>query len=196
MIWIFSFVCTALSNSVSNITSQPTASSSNQLLLPNSQNSTAQNHTTLPRQGGAFSISATLPSSSGGVHRTIPRTLVTSGSLRLKREYSMHQPVAPLFDSKSMHSKTPTKEKNPSPRAINAPVVIPSSIPSTLSSGDPAVRTNAFYDSACSRDVPSTSTNSVEIKPADMPSTSGIYKVTLRKLFFLFVVIVVDFLFC
>ncbi|XP_058809253.1 uncharacterized protein LOC131674535 [Phymastichus coffea] len=167
-----------LSNSVSNITSQPTTSS-NQLLLPNSQNSTAQSHqqhTTLPRQGGAFSISATLPNSSGGVHRTIPRTLATSGSLRLKREYSVRQPIAPLFDAKSTHSKTPTKEKNPSPRSSNTRVVIPSSIPSTLTSGDPAVRTNAFYDTSCSRDVPSTSTNSVDVKPSDIPSTSGTYK--------------------
>lgn len=175
------FLFSALSSSVSSITPQHTVSSSNQLLLPNSQNTPVQNyqqHTTLPRQGGAFTISATLPNSNGGAHRTIPRTLVTSGSLRLRREYPVHQSVAPLFDTPLILPKNIPSDGNPSPRSIIPSTVIPSSVPSTLLSGDAAVRTNAFYDSSCSRDPsPSTSSKSAETKPADIPSTLCNYKV-------------------
>lgn len=74
---------------------------SNLLSVPNQSShsmpsTTSNHHTTLPRQSGAFMISSTLPSS--GAHRTIPRTLTTSCSLRLRRELSPHHTVAPLSD--------------------------------------------------------------------------------------------------
>ncbi|KAJ8688537.1 hypothetical protein QAD02_024332 [Eretmocerus hayati] len=145
-----------LSNSASNITSSHPVSPTNQLLLPNSQSPRAQNahqhHTTLPRQSGAFTISATVPDSSAGVHRTIPRSLAPSGSLRLRREYSMHQSAAPLFNTPLVLQKSTKEDRNPSPRS-SVSTVIPSSVPSTLSSGDPALQTNVLYDSACSRDL-------------------------------------------
>ena len=160
-----------------------TTASSNQLLLPSPQNSSVQNfqqHTTLPRQGGAFTISATLPTSNAGTHRTIPRTLATSGSLRLRKEYPGHQSIAPLFDTPLILPKNPTGDGNPSPRSTISSTVIPSSVPSTLSSGDAAVRTNAFYDTSCSQDVPSTSVKPIELKPADMPSSVCNYKVRIK----------------
>lgn len=43
-----------------------------------------QTHTTLPRQTGAFTISATLPNSSVTAHRTIPRTLTTRTGAKLQ----------------------------------------------------------------------------------------------------------------
>ncbi|XP_023290655.1 uncharacterized protein LOC105696319 isoform X2 [Orussus abietinus] len=89
-------------------------------------------HTTLPRQGGAFTISATLPSAGASTHRTIPRTLATSGSLRLRREFTGHQSVVPLFDD-SLKSVSPQR----SPRS--APPVIP-----IAESG--GTRTDAFYE--------------------------------------------------
>lgn len=61
-----------------NITVQP---------LPNMQSTipkSYQTHTTLPRQTGAFTISATLPNSSVTTHRTIPRTLTTRTGAKLQ----------------------------------------------------------------------------------------------------------------
>lgn len=61
-----------------NITVQP---------LPNMQSTipkSYQTHTTLPRQTGAFTISATLPNSSVTTHRTIPRTLTTRTGTKLQ----------------------------------------------------------------------------------------------------------------
>ncbi|OAD60338.1 Integral membrane protein DGCR2/IDD [Eufriesea mexicana] len=43
-----------------------------------------QTHTTLPRQTGAFTISATLPNSNVTAHRTIPRTLTTRTGAKLQ----------------------------------------------------------------------------------------------------------------
>ncbi|XP_076179455.1 uncharacterized protein LOC143152812 isoform X2 [Ptiloglossa arizonensis] len=43
-----------------------------------------QTHTTLPRQSGAFTISATLSNSNVTAHRTIPRTLTTRTGTRLR----------------------------------------------------------------------------------------------------------------
>lgn len=43
-----------------------------------------QTHTTLPRQTGAFTISATLSNSNVTAHRTIPRTLTTRAGTRLR----------------------------------------------------------------------------------------------------------------
>lgn len=94
------------------------------------------NHTTLPRQGtGAFTISATLPSSGTSTHRTIPRTLATSGSLRLRREFTTHRSVAPLFD-------TPQKNLSSSPK--NTPQSAPPI--SNINDNKNIVHSDAFYD--------------------------------------------------
>ncbi|XP_043261174.1 uncharacterized protein LOC122402451 isoform X2 [Colletes gigas] len=61
-----------------DITTQPV--SNLQPVIPKSY----QTHTTLPRQSGAFTISATLSNSSVTAHRTIPRTLTTRTSTRLR----------------------------------------------------------------------------------------------------------------
>lgn len=106
----------------------------NILALPSSHSTIPKayhHHTTLPRQGGAFTISATLPSSGTSTHRTIPRTLATSGSLRLRREFTTHQAVAPLFD---------TPPRNVSPQNT------PQSAPPTAPSNDNSIRSDAFYD--------------------------------------------------
>jgi hypothetical protein len=168
----------ALSNSASSITPQHIVPSSNQLLLPNSQNSSVhscQQYTTLPRSSGAFTISATLPNTSTGIHRTIPRTLATSGSLRLRKEYPMHQSVVPLFDTSLINPKNTTDDGNLSPRSTIPPPVIPSSVPSTLSNGDAAVQTNVFYDISCSQDSSSVSAVAVDTKTTDKSLTN--YKV-------------------
>nr|XP_012140566.1 PREDICTED: putative GPI-anchored protein PB15E9.01c isoform X2 [Megachile rotundata] len=55
--------------------------------LPNLQPTVPKNyqtHTTLPRQTGAFTISATLSSSNANTHRTIPRTLTTRTGTKLQ----------------------------------------------------------------------------------------------------------------
>ncbi|XP_046751937.1 uncharacterized protein LOC124414871 isoform X1 [Diprion similis] len=110
-------------------------SQSNILSLPTSHSTIPKayhQHTTLPRQGaGAFTISATLPTSGTSSHRTIPRTLATSGSLRLRREFTAHQSVAPLFD---------TPPRNVSPQNT------PQSAPPTAPTNENSIRSDAFYD--------------------------------------------------
>ncbi|XP_051161477.1 uncharacterized protein LOC127281676 isoform X2 [Leptopilina boulardi] len=129
-----------------NITPQNSAVSSNMLLLPNSHSSVPKtyqqqhnhhhhhhqhHHTTLPRQGGAFTISATLPNSGASTHRTIPRSLATTGSLRLRREFMMHQPIAPLFDA---------------PPKCTSPERSPRSAPPSLPITDNAIRSDTLYE--------------------------------------------------
>ncbi|XP_011500129.1 PREDICTED: putative GPI-anchored protein PB15E9.01c [Ceratosolen solmsi marchali] len=159
-----------LSNSASSITSQQIVPSSNQLLLPNSQNSSVcshQQYTTLPRLNGAFTISTKLSNSSAGVHRTIPRTpATTSGSLQLRKEYPMHESAVPLFETSLILPKNTTDNGNPSPRSTIPPLVIPSSVPST-SSGDATVQKNIFYDISCPRDSSSISAVTGETAFAD-----------------------------
>lgn len=64
-----------------DVTAQPLSNfTQQQSAIPKSY----QTHTTLPRQTGAFTISATLPNSSVTAHRTIPRTLTTRTSAKLQ----------------------------------------------------------------------------------------------------------------
>lgn len=151
-------------------------------MLPNPQTSPAQNyqhHTTLPRQG-AFTISSTLAHSNSSVHRTIPRSLATSGSLRSRKEYLMQQTSAPVFDTPLIFAESKIGNEKLSPRSVVSASIIPSSIPSASSSTDAAVKTNAFYDTSCTRDLPSTSSaKSSEVKTVDTFSKLCNYKVNV-----------------
>ncbi|KAK0181702.1 hypothetical protein PV327_003965 [Microctonus hyperodae] len=90
-------------------------------------------HITLPRQGSAFTISATLPNASSiSTHRTIPRTLATSNNLRLRRDLVAHQSVAPLI--------------NPMPNEFKSPEHSPRYASSTATSNETAVQTAGAYD--------------------------------------------------
>lgn len=117
------FIFPGLSNSASSIGSQRAINTqNNQILMPNPPKRCPSNsypqHTTLPRQSGAFTISATLPTSHSGVHRSIPKTLSSSGSLRLRRDYPNQQVVPNLFNNSTLQPKNP-KEKSPSPKPTN-----------------------------------------------------------------------------
>ncbi|XP_076748804.1 uncharacterized protein LOC143422212 isoform X1 [Xylocopa sonorina] len=70
---------TSFTNQRTDITIQPPMSN-----LPPTMPKNYQTHTTLPRQTGAFTISATLPNSSLTTHRTIPRTLTTRTGSKLQ----------------------------------------------------------------------------------------------------------------
>ncbi|XP_011311227.1 uncharacterized protein [Fopius arisanus] len=98
----------------------------------NHQNTSKTYHTTLPRQGSAFTISATLPSSSVSTHRTIPRTLATSSNLRLRRDFLANKPVVPLFGEVLIDV--------PSGRQ-------PRSAPPTIPSTDSATQADFYADS-------------------------------------------------
>ncbi|XP_015123342.1 uncharacterized protein LOC107045555 [Diachasma alloeum] len=98
----------------------------------NHQNFSKTYHTTFPRQGSAFTISATLPSASVSTHRTIPRTLATSSNLRLRRDFLANKPVAPLFGELPMDF--------PSERQ-------PRSAPPTIPSTDSATQADFYTDS-------------------------------------------------
>lgn len=114
-------------------------------------------HTTLPRQGTAFTISATLPSSSVSTHRTIPRTLATSGNLRLRQDFMAHQQVAtPLFG-------TPPRNLSPGRPPRSAPPVMPSSEQNSI-------RSDAFYEDMVHG--PPSAPPQLESKPIDLPATS------------------------
>ncbi|XP_015606665.1 endochitinase A isoform X2 [Cephus cinctus] len=124
---------------ISSIVQQHTSIQNTMLSLPTSHSTvpkTYQQHTTLPRQGGAFTISATLPSSNTSSHRTIPRTLATSGSLRLRREFTAHPSVAPPpFD---------TPLRNVSPQ--HSPQSAPPTAPIQSQSNETTTRSDAFYE--------------------------------------------------
>lgn len=88
-------------------------------------------HNALSRQSSAFTISATLPSSSSiSTHRTIPRTLATSSNLRLRRDF-LNPPVVPLFDP-----LTKDKSSERSPRYVPPPFI----------SNENAGQSAGFYD--------------------------------------------------
>ncbi|XP_076231849.1 uncharacterized protein LOC143177661 [Calliopsis andreniformis] len=69
----------------SEVPAQPVSSSLQPNVLKN-----YQIHTTLPRQTGAFTISATLLNSSVTAHRTIPRTLTARSGTRLRDIMNNH----------------------------------------------------------------------------------------------------------
>ena len=149
-------------SNISNITPQHSAAATNMLLLPNSHTSTPktyQHHTTLPRQGGAFTISATLPNSGAAAHRTIPRSLATTGSLRLRREFTTHQSIAPLFD-------TPLKCISPQHSPRSAPPSIPAS--------DNAIRSDALYEDVLASKA---SSSQIDEKPPEVTPLMCNYKV-------------------
>ncbi|XP_044019992.1 putative uncharacterized protein DDB_G0292292 isoform X2 [Aphidius gifuensis] len=75
-------------------------------------------HTTLPRQGSAFTISTNTGIST---HRTIPRTLATSNHLRIRRDLLINQSV--LCDTKKINNITSTINKLPN----SAPPIVTSS---------------------------------------------------------------------
>ncbi|XP_043474127.1 uncharacterized protein LOC122506162 [Leptopilina heterotoma] len=140
-----------------NISSINPQHSSNILLLPNPSvpktyhhHHHHHHHTTLPRPGGAFTISATLPNSGANTHRTIPRSLATTGSLRLRREFMAHQPIAPLFDA---------------PPKCTSPERSPRSAPPSLPIADNAIRSDTLYEDV----LPSKAGGSqVEAKPPEI----------------------------
>ncbi|XP_044575033.1 GATA zinc finger domain-containing protein 7-like isoform X3 [Cotesia glomerata] len=66
-------------------------------------------HTALPRQGSAFTISATVPNPNTiSTHRTIPRTLTTSTNAKLRRDFVSHQQpgVLPLVNASTKNAKS------------------------------------------------------------------------------------------
>ncbi|XP_033226421.1 uncharacterized protein LOC117178951 isoform X1 [Belonocnema kinseyi] len=149
---------------ISSITPQHSVAASNMLLLPTSHSTTPKtyhHHTTLPRQGGAFTISATLPNSGGATHRTIPRSLATTGSLRLRREFLTHQPIAPLFDA---------------PAKCTSPRNSPRSAPPSLPISDDAIRSDALYEDVL---VSKETTVQIEGKPPEVTPLMCNYKPTL-----------------
>lgn len=76
------------STGITNFTYQIATASNDKQPLPSSHSTISKNyrhHTTFPRQsGGAFTISASLPSSDISAHRTIPRTLTNNTTTRIK----------------------------------------------------------------------------------------------------------------
>ncbi|CAB0034004.1 unnamed protein product [Trichogramma brassicae] len=117
-------------------------------------------HTTLPRQSTAYTISSSIPNTSVGSHRTIPRSLANNGSggggsssLRLPREESssVHQSVAaPIFEKLADHSDNIQSKanNNRSPRSMLPVSIVPSSVSSALTSCEAAVSTNTYYNSS------------------------------------------------
>lgn len=152
---------------ISSITPQHSVVASNMLLLPTPHSATPKtyhHHTTLPRQGGAFTISATLPNSGGVTHRTIPRSLATTGSLRLRREFLTHQPIAPLFDA---------------PPKCTSPLNSPRSAPPSLPISDNAIRSDALYEDVL---VSKETTAHIEGNPPEVTPLMCDYKVGLLGL--------------
>lgn len=92
----------------------------------------------------------------------------------------MQQSSTPVFDTPLIFSENKIGNEKSSPRSTNSTSIIPSSIPSASSSTDAAVKTNAFYDSSCTRDLPSTSsTKTAEVKSVDTFPTLCNYKVNI-----------------
>ncbi|XP_014217439.1 uncharacterized protein LOC106645972 [Copidosoma floridanum] len=169
----------ALSSSASNITVQNNSSPGNQRLQPSPQNSAGQSYrqTTLPRLGGAFTISATLSNAQAGVHRTIPRNLATSGSLRLRGEYSVQRSVDPFNSPLTSRKNNAAGNASPSPRAATSSTGVASNVPSTFSSGKGAVRTNAFFDmDSHSQEKTSTPAKTTDTKSKDASTSLCNYK--------------------
>ena len=101
------------SPSASSITSQH-SHKSNQALAQNSHttcNDNFQQHAIIPHQSGAFNISSTLPNPNLGNHRTIPKAIASSGSLRLQRDSSAHESVTPLLNTPMLNTKDATTDK-------------------------------------------------------------------------------------
>lgn len=111
--------------------------------VPNSQASSKpyQPHTTLPRQTGAFTISATLPNSSVTAHRTIPRTLTTRTGARLRE--MMTDCSANEF---LRLSSTGVASQN-LPRSM---------LQSSLAKQEKAVNSDVFYENVATEPPPST----------------------------------------
>lgn len=171
-----------MTSSPSNVISQLATQSNNRLSLLSNQNLPAQNyqkHAITPHQSGAYNISSTLPNSSLGSHRTIPRIMPSTGSLRLPREQSTQRPTAPCFEKPFAITDNGISNEHRSPRSKKATSVIPSSVPSTLSSGEAAVRTNAFYDSSSTKDTSVTLAKAIDTKTTTQSSTAHNYKVRL-----------------
>ncbi|XP_014234168.1 uncharacterized protein LOC106657273 isoform X2 [Trichogramma pretiosum] len=172
---------------------------SKQLMLPTNQNAPpVQNyhqHTTLPRQSTAYTISSSIPNTSVGSHRTIPRSLANgsgggggggSSSSRLPREESssVHQSVAaPIFEKLADHSdNTQSKaNNNRSPRSMLPVSIVPSSISSALTSCEAAVSTNTYYNSSSIAKTSYTLSKAVEPKSSSQTLASLNFKPPLAS---------------
>ncbi|XP_066602905.1 mucin-2-like isoform X2 [Prorops nasuta] len=107
---------------VANIGPQHAMENSSINLLPNSHSANPKSyhkqHTTLPRQSGAFTISASLPNSNISTHRTIPRTLATRNGSRIREiinDFTMEE-----FFHLPSRTISPTPTPRPTPANISS----------------------------------------------------------------------------
>ncbi|XP_053995609.1 mucin-12-like [Hylaeus anthracinus] len=116
-----------------------------------------QTHTTLPRQSGAFTISATLSNSNVTAHRTIPRTLTTRTGTRLR-------------DIISDCSKN--EFLRPSPTNVASPNL------------QHSVQQNALINQENTREDTNSNTfyEDVQIQPSTASSSSGLQQMERQKL--------------
>ncbi|XP_034943100.1 uncharacterized protein [Chelonus insularis] len=118
-------------------------------------------HAALPRQGSAFTISSTLPNTNTiSTHRTIPRTLTTSTSPRIRHDFINPQSLLSL-------ANTPAKD-------VKSLEQLPQCIPSVSSNSHNKNISTEYQDNQpSSLQLKLAEPSSSQIKAADFEATSN-----------------------